>query len=61
MPWTSTSVRHSLEGNLPVILALIGIWNTNFLGAETYAVLPYDQYLHRLPAYLQQGGHGEQR
>jgi glucose-6-phosphate isomerase len=37
-----------------VVLALIGIWNTNFLGAETYAVLPYDQYLHRLPAYLQQ-------
>ena len=43
-----------LEGNLPVILALIGIWNINFLGAETLAVLPYDQYLHRLPAYLQQ-------
>jgi glucose-6-phosphate isomerase len=43
-----------LEQNLPVILALIGIWNANFLGAETYAVLPYDQYLHRLPAYLQQ-------
>jgi glucose-6-phosphate isomerase len=43
-----------LERNLPVILALIGIWNTDFLGAETYAVLPYDQYLHRLPAYLQQ-------
>jgi glucose-6-phosphate isomerase len=43
-----------LEANLPVILALIGIWNANFLGAESYAVLPYDQYLHRLPAYLQQ-------
>jgi glucose-6-phosphate isomerase len=43
-----------LEANLPVILALIGIWNADFLGAETYAVLPYDQYLHRLPAYLQQ-------
>jgi len=43
-----------LEANLPVLLALIGIWNANFLGAETYAVLPYDQYLHRLPAYLQQ-------
>ncbi len=43
-----------LGANMPVILALIGIWNTNFLGAETYAVLPYDQYLHRLPAYLQQ-------
>ncbi len=43
-----------LEANLPAILALIGIWNTDFLGADTYAVLPYDQYLHRLPAYLQQ-------
>ena len=43
-----------LAQNLPVLLALIGIWNTDFLGAETYAVLPYDQYLHRLPAYLQQ-------
>ena len=43
-----------LAANMPVILALIGIWNANFLGAETYAVLPYDQYLHRLPAYLQQ-------
>jgi len=43
-----------LEQNLPVILALIGIWNTNFLGAETEALLPYDQYLHRFPAYFQQ-------
>jgi glucose-6-phosphate isomerase len=43
-----------LEANLPVLLALIGVWNANFLGATTYAVLPYDQYLHRLPAYLQQ-------
>ncbi|MCP5365254.1 MAG: glucose-6-phosphate isomerase [Hyphomicrobiales bacterium] len=43
-----------LERNLPVILALIGVWNANFLGCDTYAVLPYDQYLHRLPAYLQQ-------
>ncbi len=43
-----------LDRNLPVIMALIGIWNANFLGAATYAVLPYDQYLHRLPAYLQQ-------
>jgi len=39
---------------MPVLLALIGIWNTDFLGAETYTVLPYDQYLHRLPAFLQQ-------
>ncbi len=43
-----------LEANLPVLLAMIGIWNSNFLGVETIAVLPYDQYLHRLPAYLQQ-------
>ncbi|MBL8659838.1 MAG: glucose-6-phosphate isomerase [Rhodospirillales bacterium] len=43
-----------LEANLPVLLAMIGVWNANFLGAEAIAVLPYDQYLHRLPAYLQQ-------
>ena len=43
-----------LEGNMPVILALIGIWHVNFLGCPTHAVLPYDQYLHRLPAFLQQ-------
>lgn len=44
-----------LEQNLPVILALIGIWNTNFLGAQSEALLPYDQYLHRFAAYFQQG------
>ncbi|MGC8764512.1 MAG: glucose-6-phosphate isomerase [Brevinematia bacterium] len=43
------------EKNIPVILALLGIWYNNFFGAETYAILPYDQYMHRLPAYLQQG------
>ena len=43
-----------LDANMPVILALIGVWNATFLGAEAYAVLPYDQYLHRLAAYLQQ-------
>ena len=42
------------EQNLPVILALIGVWYNNFLGAESYAMLPYDQYLHRLAAYFQQ-------
>jgi len=42
------------ERNLPVLMGLIGVWNTNALGASTVAVLPYDQYLHRLPAYLQQ-------
>jgi glucose-6-phosphate isomerase len=40
--------------NLPVLMGLLGIWNTNFLGAETVAVLPYEQYLKRFPAYLQQ-------
>jgi glucose-6-phosphate isomerase len=40
--------------NLPVIMGLIGIWYTNFFGAQTVAVLPYDQYLKRFPAYLQQ-------
>jgi glucose-6-phosphate isomerase len=42
------------ERNLPVLLALLAIWNTNFLAAPTVAVLPYEQYLHRFPAYLQQ-------
>ena len=43
-----------LERNLPVILGLLGVWYRNFLGACSHAVLPYDQHLHRLPAYLQQ-------
>ncbi|MBF0347784.1 MAG: glucose-6-phosphate isomerase [Magnetococcales bacterium] len=43
-----------LEKNIPVIKAMVGVWNHNFLGAESFAVLPYDQYLHRLAAYLQQ-------
>lgn len=43
-----------LERNLPVILALVGIWHVDFCGLPTHAVLPYDQYLHRLPAFLQQ-------
>jgi glucose-6-phosphate isomerase len=42
------------ERNLPVLMGLIGLWNVSFLGAETVAVLPYDQYLKRFPAYLQQ-------
>jgi glucose-6-phosphate isomerase len=42
------------ERNLPVLMGLLTIWNTNFLGAETVAVLPYEQYLKRFPAYLQQ-------
>ncbi len=43
------------EKNIPVIMALLGIWYNNFFNAETYAILPYDQYMHRFPAYLQQG------
>ena len=41
--------------NIPVVLALLGIWYTNLFGAETEAILPYDQYMHRFPAYFQQG------
>ena len=41
--------------NIPVILALVGIWYNNFFGSETEALLPYDQYMHRFPAYFQQG------
>jgi glucose-6-phosphate isomerase len=43
-----------LEENLPVIAGMLGVWYVNFFGTETHAVLPYSQYLHRLPAYLQQ-------
>ena len=43
------------EQNLPVILALLGVWYGNFFGAESHAILPYDQYMHRFPAYFQQG------
>lgn len=44
-----------LEKNAPVILGLLGIWYNNFFGAQTHAILPYDQYMHRFPAYFQQG------
>ncbi|MCY1722426.1 glucose-6-phosphate isomerase [Prolixibacteraceae bacterium Z1-6] len=43
------------DKNIPVILALIGIWYNNFYGAESEAILPYDQYMHRFSAYFQQG------
>lgn len=43
-----------LRENIPVIMALLGIWYANFYGAKSHAILPYDQYLHRFPAYLQQ-------
>lgn len=46
--------RTPLARNMPVLLGLLAIWNNNFLGAETLAVLPYDHYLKRFPAYLQQ-------
>ena len=44
----------SFERNIPVLMGLLAIWNTNFFGAQTVAVLPYEQYLKRFPAYLQQ-------
>jgi glucose-6-phosphate isomerase len=47
--------RTPLEKNIPVMLALIGIWYSNFFGAHTEVILPYDQYMHRFPAYFQQG------
>lgn len=43
------------DQNIPVILALLGIWYNNFFGAESHAILPYDQYMHRFAAYFQQG------
>jgi len=44
-----------LEDNLPVVMALLGVWYSNFFGACSQAIFPYDQYLHRFPAYFQQG------
>lgn len=44
-----------LEQNMPVILALLGVWYNNFFGAQTHAIFPYDQYLCEFPAYFQQG------
>ena len=47
--------RHApLDKNLPVIMAMLGVWYNNFFGADTHAILPYDQYLRRLPAYVRQ-------
>ena len=45
----------TFEKNIPVIMGLLGIWYNNFFGAETHAILPYDQYMYRFPAYFQQG------
>lgn len=47
--------RTPLDRNMPVILGLLGIWYNNFFGAQSHAILPYDQCLHRFPAYFQQG------
>ena len=44
-----------IEKNMPVIMALLGIWYTNFFGSQSEAILPYDQYMHRFAAYFQQG------
>jgi glucose-6-phosphate isomerase len=45
----------AFDKNVPVLMALIGFWYTNFFGSQTEAILPYDQYMHRFPAYFQQG------
>ncbi len=47
-------LRTPLEQNMPVVMAVLGIWYSSFFGAETHAILPYDQYLHRFTAYLKQ-------
>ena len=49
------------DRNVPVIMALLTVWYNNFFDAEAVAVLPYEQYLKRFPAYLQQLDHGKQR
>ena len=45
----------AFENNIPVMMALVGLWYTNFFGAQTEAIFPYDQYMHRFAAYFQQG------
>ncbi len=45
------------EKNIPAVLALLGVWYNNFFGAQTHCILPYDQYMHRFPAYFQQVCH----
>ncbi len=47
--------RTPFESNIPIIMGLLGIWYSNFFGAETHAILPYDQYLTHFPSYFQQG------
>ncbi len=48
-------INTPLEKNIPVIMGLVGVWYNNFFGAQTHAILPYDQYMHRFSAYFQQG------
>ncbi len=53
---TDEHFRHTaFEKNIPVIMALVGLWYSNFFGSSTEAILPYDQYMHRFAAYFQQG------
>jgi len=47
--------KEKFENNIPVIMALIGLWYTNFFGTQTEAILAYDQYMYRFAAYFQQG------
>ena len=54
MRWTSISAKRRWSATCRVLMGLLAIWNNNFLGAATVAVLPYEQYLKRFPAYLQQ-------
>uniref|UniRef100_A0A3Q3WZ55 Glucose-6-phosphate isomerase n=1 Tax=Mola mola TaxID=94237 RepID=A0A3Q3WZ55_MOLML len=54
--WMDNHFRSTpLESNMPVLLAVLGVWYINFFQAETHAMLPYDQYMHRFAAYFQQG------
>jgi len=54
--WMDNHFRNTpLERNVPVLLAVLGVWYANFFQAETHAMLPYDQYMHRFAAYFQQG------
>ncbi|KAM3608716.1 uncharacterized protein V6R79_003524 [Siganus canaliculatus] len=54
--WMDNHFRSApLRQNVPVLLAVLGVWYINFFGAETHAMLPYDQYMHRFAAYFQQG------
>ena len=53
-PWTSTTAPRRFDRNLPVLMGLLTLWYADFFDAQSVAVLPYDQYLKRFPAYLQQ-------